>query len=231
MLLSGAAAAGLAATANAALVVDVRAVSESGGANILTPKLVDVVGVNPGDTITFDVFALVTGANANPNDEGLVNVFGSFLTPGPGGLRGNLAVATNANFRASGFSNGFAQDLDGDGDLDVGSNTNGSATNYFNARANTAPTPAPGPEHLIATVTLTVTSNAIAGGDTLMNFRPRFSTTAGSWFEDGSATGTAQQGASAVQAGNPVTLQNIPEPSTLALAGLAGLGMLARRRE
>jgi hypothetical protein len=227
-LLSGAAIAGLGATASAGLMVDVRATGATGGAVLVNNKLVNVANAAAGDTVTFDVFALVSGNNANPNDEGLVNVFGSYLSNG-GGLRGNSQATVNPNFRASGFSNGFMQDLDGDGDLDVGSNTNGSATNYFNARVNTAPTPAPGPTHLIGSVTLTVSSLNASGGDTLFNYRPRFASTAGSWFEDGSATGTAQQGASSIQSGAPVVLQ-VPEPATLGLAAIAGLGLLARRR-
>jgi hypothetical protein len=215
------------ATGRAGLTIDLRATGGSGGVGVVNEKLVDVSEAQPGDVVTFDVYALVTGNNANPNDEGFCNAFGSMLTSGT--VRGHLSAFMHPEYRVSGFSNGMMQDLDGDGDLDVGSNNNSSASNFFNARGNCNPVPAPIPIHRLATVTMTLTDVPSGSFSTTVHFRPRVATSAGSWFEDGSATGTAQQGPSAIQVGAPVILTDVPEPGALGLLGASLAGLLARR--
>jgi hypothetical protein len=84
------------------------------------------------------------------------------------------------------------------------------------------------------------------GGVTPVNFRLRASNTGGLWVENASEVttdngdGTTATGYSGGQtftdtsnilAGAPVNVGLIPEPATLGLASLAGLGMLARRRK
>src|SRR5262245_57998021 len=134
MLLTGAAVAGLgAATANAALVIDVVATGGTGVTVSNGGKSVLTTGV--GNPINFNVFALVTdGNNGNTTDQGILSFAGSFLSNG-GSVRGGLVGVVDATMRGSGFSNGLAQDLDADGDLDVGSNNNASAANFFNGRS------------------------------------------------------------------------------------------------
>jgi hypothetical protein len=223
-----AAAATTVSAAHAGMTLELRATGGSGGVGVVNPMLVDVSEAQPGDIVTFDVVALISGQNANPNDEALVNVFSSFLSGGP--VHGNLTAAMGANYQNSGYSNGFQVDLDGDGDLDVGSNNNATATNFFNARTY-GPQGYPGAVQTIATLTMTLTHIPSGAFSTPVNCRPRVATTAGSWFEDGSATGTVQQGASAIGIGAPVILTDVPEPSALALFGLAaGSILLARGR-
>jgi hypothetical protein len=82
------------------------------------------------------------------------------------------------------------------------------------------------------------------GGPTLVNFRRRDSVTGGFWAEDaneiatdngdGTTTytysgGTTFSNTSSV-IGNGVTLIAVPEPATLGLASIAGLGLLSQRR-
>src|SRR4051812_27460315 len=88
MLLAGAAVSGLGVSVtNAGLLVDVRAFQKNGVA-VANPKS---VAVNVGDTVTYRVFADVTGNNANLPDC-LQSLAGSFLSTG--GIKGTLSVAT-----------------------------------------------------------------------------------------------------------------------------------------
>jgi MYXO-CTERM domain-containing protein len=219
MLLSGAAIAGFSAAASAALVIDVRATAVNGG-TLVGPK--EVVGVAPGSTVTMSVFALTTGNDGSTANDGILSFAGSFLTSG-GTTFGNLVATRAPTMTGTGGSNGLVTDLDGDGDLDVGSNNSASATLFFSARSSVAPDPVFGPEVLVGTVTMAVTAGGLT--PTLANFRPRLAGTAGSWFEDGT-----QITSSAFTAGAPVAVNGVPEPTALGLAGLAGLGALARRR-
>jgi len=83
-------------------------------------------------------------------------------------------------------------------------------------------------------------------GQTLANFRNRVSNTGGLWVENATETstdngdtttafgysgGTTFTDTSNVPSGPGVLIQIVPEPTTLGLAGLAGLGMLIRRRK
>ena len=226
MLLGAAAAAGVGAAANAALVIDVRAVSATGGAVVQNAKTVDVTNAGPGAVINFEVFALVSGQDGDTANDGIISFAGSFLSGTGTVARGNMTAARDAQMMGFGGSNGLAQDLDGDGDLDVGSNTDGSANNFFSARANSAPQPIFGQSIRVASATMTLSAVTIPGTDSLLNFRPRNATTAGSWYEDGTQITSAN-----FSAGQAVRLTAIPEPATIGLASIAGLGLLARRRK
>jgi len=202
MLLSGAAAMGMCTAANAALTIDVRALSINGvnisGAN--TPK--SITAANVGDVVTFGVYADVTGTNP-AKFQTLQSFSGSFLSSG-GATRGNMVPAPIriAPFNASSSSVGLAQDLDGDGDLDIGSNNDSDAANFFADRAavltgphstdangntvfttaGTAPTSiANGTEYRVGTLRLTLTAGGTA---TSVNFRTRIAGTAATWSED-----------------------------------------------
>jgi len=278
--------AGFAASqANASLVVDVRALGSTAGANVSADGKTVVTTAGTPVTVTLGVFARVSGANAvqqtgdfgggggddKRNDDRIQTVVGSFQSIG--GLLGNLTTGaagaqvtpktTVQPTSASGSTNGLAQDWDTDGDLDIG-NAGTDATNMFAARAGSpsaatlfgplAPAPftnakgwsaddggsglnandsilnASTGEIQIGSLRFVTSGNG--GLSTLVNFVPRPLTDAGGalWFEDGIQTGKTPGAPGAVFAtGSPVNVV-VPEPASLALLGVASLGLLARRR-
>jgi len=235
MLLTGAALAGMTAAANASLVIDVKATNTSAGAGPISGggKSVNAAALSPGSTITFDVVGIVTpdAPDADLNNEAVVTAAGSFLSTNTSGgsVRGTLAATKSGAFTGNGSSNGLQTDLDGDGDLDVGSNGAASA-NYFTVREangngvfSVAGAPVP-----LGTVTMTL-SQVLAGGTTNVNFLLRaLSSSGATWKENGALIiGNSTN----LSSGAPVAITGVPEPTTIGLASLAGLGLLARRRK
>ena len=223
------------------LIVDVRALLLNGQplTGVDGPKHVQSIS-GPGDVVTLAVFARVTGTNG-VNDEFITSAAGQMVSSGS--LLGNLNGSVVAPFNQSGFQNGSNVDLDGDTDLDVGAplgSTGTAALGYFQARGGASPTPTPTTpvdantgEVQIGQFTFTV--GAPSGTDTLVNWVRRSTATGGNqvtaalWFEDG--TGNPNNSSSnPYGSGTPVLIGGIPEPSTAALAGIAALGLLARRR-
>jgi hypothetical protein len=228
--------------ANASLVIDIRATGVNGSALPAGSTAKDVVA-NPGDVVTLQFVARVAGADALNTNDGFQAVHGT-IKSGTGGLLGNLGGSfVTAPFNQSGSQNGSAVDADSDGDLDIGPTQNGgTAAAYWiprSAALDTGGTPVAGSdpaakEWLVGGGTFTVGAAATPGQETFIDFLNRRNPTGtvgvsfGTWNEDGvgknPATGTISD--SPVRVSTPV-----PEPTSLALAGIAGLGLLARRRK
>jgi hypothetical protein len=273
--------------ADAALVVDLRALSATNG-TVIDAGNVQLTGVAPA-TVTFAVFAKVNGANSvllqrdwddddfdgnsltgTPDvqhpDDMLQIVSGSVLSSN-GGLLGNVVAGAGfgpaAPFTASGAASGTSQDIDGDGDNDLGS-AGATSTGKFTVRSgsptvaatviaggapvplgtsNADPEPArtrlasgegPGTpedsEFRIGTLRFIVSAAQIGtGSNTTLSFVPRPDPIAGAatWFEDD----VAKAAGPGFLAGAGINVSVIPEPASLGLLGMAGLGLLARRRK
>lgn len=234
---------GAAQQADASLIVDVRATAVN-GQPLTAGSTAKDVSVAPGDVVTLQLFAQITGTNGL-NDETVQAAHGQIVSGAGAGLRllGNLSGGVVSPFNGSGYQNGSNVDLDADTDLDIGAplgSAAATALGYFLARANT-PTLgttdlSPQSEEIqIGQVSFTVGS-AADPAETLVNFIKRSTatggnqTTAATWAEDGV---TKNGGTGVFGSGTPVRIAVavIPEPTGLALAGLATLGLLGRRRK
>ena len=248
--LAAAAAVGLAgfsaSQAEATMIIDIRATAIDG---VPTADAKNVT-VLAGDVVTLQVFARVQGTNAL-NDEAFKLMIGSFRSS-TGGLLGDLGdnrVEPPFNGYASNgttpiHQNGSQMDVDSDGDLDIGPLANAPST--FNNRAFSANaevnitngTVVPGADpaaedFLIGSMTFTAGAGTTDGQSTFIDFVRRVNPTGtnaignSGWTEDG----VGRNGCSPFQvSGVNVIGTAVPEPTGLALAGLASLGLLARRR-
>jgi hypothetical protein len=246
--LAAAAAAGcaglVAGPVDAGLVIDLRAVTLN-GQPLPAGSTAERVVVDAGDVVGINVFARVSGTNAI-DDEGFQSMLGVFRST-TGGLLGHLSASTVAPFNGSGSQNGTPIDVDGDGDLDIGDIPNGGEqTAYWVARSNVterggtpvATDPA-AEEFLIGTLTWTATGAVAPASETFLDFiRRRNPGNPGSngsaysfWLEDGSGTASVRNGQSPYVT-DGLHIVAVPEPcgAAAALAGVAALRLLARRR-
>jgi len=191
---------------------------------------------NVGDVVHFNVVGIVTGQDATPGNDGLQAAFGSIQADG-NGLIGNFSSAGASTYNAVAPFNttvqkGAVQDLNGDGGLDLGFKAGDASTNYVESRAgsvvpstgNAISTSGGSSTFLIGTVDWTATS---ASASTVAHWVPRASINT-VWNEDGSATNS--NGTANYTGGTGSTITAAPEPGSLALLGLGGLGLLLRRR-
>jgi hypothetical protein len=229
MLAAAAGLAGVAEQAHADLRIDVRAIAASAGTISGGGKSVALVSL--GDTITLGIFGQTSGTNG-ANDE-LLQVASGSITSGVVGLKGNLSGGVVAPFNGGSSQNGSVADIDSDGDLDIGS-TGTTATGKFLARSNAqeggTAVDAQREEVQIGQFVFTYTGGSASA---FINFVPRTGTSAGAiWFEDGEESLPASHNPTngAFTASTPVQVSVVPEPGTLTVAALAGLALLARRR-
>jgi hypothetical protein len=236
---------GVASTASANLIIDVRIAGT-------TATSIDVVA---GDVITFELWGTVT-ASAGTGKEGIVSIFGSLLKQNlSSALRGEFVTySTVANGGTSSVvgtpSDWFNQfpnygggqalyDLNGDGDVDVG----GTATLSSNVAAYIQLRDANYSNHLVdgyapqlmMTFQYRVTDGVYetAGGSITeqsiakIYFQQRPIAQTAVWYENG---GTKSAATGTMQSGQYITLNFVPEPATLALLCAGGLMLMRPRR-
>ena len=218
--------------ANASLVIDIRATTLN-GVPVSDPN---VVTAGAGDVIGIQIIGRATGTNAL-NDEAFQGVHGSLQSIG--NILGDLGNSFVTDpFTGNGSQGGSAFDFDADGDLDIGSTpTTAAGTNFWIARSaasTTAGAPVAGADPASETFVLggaTFTLKAGATGESFIDFLVRKAPTGannlayGTWTEDNGG----KNAVTGVITSDGLTVR-VPEPTGLALAGLATLGLLARRR-
>jgi len=204
---------GLASTAEASLIIDLRAVSASSGNTTISNagKTVSITSASLNDTITFDVYAVITG----PGTFGLQAAAGAFIVPGntsttKGTFAANGAITTTSPnpvgwsldpWNNSGAQPGLQQDIYTNGNLDLGSDAtiNNTSSAFAVARALSVVTTgftaiSGGAEQKVGSVTFKITTVGTNGTDTPLTFLPKTNTagaplsTSATWKEDTNST-------------------------------------------
>jgi hypothetical protein len=236
-------------TADASLVIDIRATAVNGqpvslAGNGDAPETLTIEGAT--NVVSFDIVARVTGTN-DLDDEAFKIMNGVFRSNG--GLLGDLSTQVAAPFNSTpGAQNGSQIDIDSDGDFDIGSIPNGGQANMFFAAffggtaafQNGTVVPGSSPvseEFVIGTGTWTAKGGS---GETFLDFIRRRNpgnpgsnnTVYANWNEDGSAGSSSVRNGTSPYSVDGLNIVSgvIPEPTGVALAGLASLGLLGRRR-
>jgi len=212
-----------ATAASAGLILDVRLADSSKAAN-----------VSASDVVHLQLWVKVSGSDGNYLNEGLSSGYTSFLATNDGAnprLHGNLGNPVNLAPWDNASQTGTVQELNADGDLDIGTTTMSTTTGWFKYRGTSLPiwwTNASSPAQWeVGTFTFTVGSGAAPGQKVDINAAIRAYTGIDYLrYEDGALL----SGYAGVEPGEKVVLTVIPEPATLALLALGGLGVLLGRK-
>ena len=253
----------LIAQGSATLVVNLRAThvnaADVGGGSGVFGGGVTNLAVNPGDVVTFSLFATVTGTQTTNTAQGMASVFGT-VSIGAGALTGTWSSFTNPNgvgtdggtnllgaFGGSGAQTGTIQPAVGSANKPgVGSIINGATTNtdltLIFARAAAAVTGgAPAGSQVLISVNsltseilmgkLTLTVGAGGGGPAQVNFARAIFASGFPviWRENSAAKNHTSAGTSYAE-GPGVSVTVVPEPSAFAMLALGALGLVGFRR-
>jgi len=236
---------GFASSANASVLFDLVATGGNGATVSNGGKTVTIDPNAANPTVTFQINAVFPNANSNQGDDGLTQAVGSLVGNfgGGGSVHGVLTGQNLAPFQGLGTSTGSA--VVSGSDTNVGSDTafGTAATDGTQFQADsTSGSPVLGPAstagafvELFGTATYTINKVTSAQGSSLVQYiaHTTAATGAASHIQQFESDGTQSfvNGSSAlVGIGTPVTVSLTPEPGTLAVLGLGGMGLLLRRR-
>lgn len=180
------------------------------------------------ETVEMEVWAVVRGNDANPDNEGLAAVVGKFLSPdiNGGAVRGDLTAANVGPFSGEPPYNGLGSepgtqtDLDGDGDLDIGLLDDADThRGFFAARAASMVTTQHGVvkngarEYLIGRLTFAA-KQLLDGEQTQIQFVRRQNMVSAMWKEDGQIMDTGVAPDLPILVGEPVVLTRAVDDKT-----------------
>jgi hypothetical protein len=220
---------------HAALTFDLRAVSAIGtDVELHNAKTITVSQASTDGAITFELWGIVTGANADLSDD-LLQIFvvrALSSNQGIGAIRGDMSNEPrpmrglqSGYDQMPGTSHGSIAELDGDGDLDIGGPIGASIDGYIAGR-DLSPTPqigaGPAAEFLAYRFVLSIDqiTAATTTDQTVVEIQPHQFPTTFRWEEDFMAkhAGTGQ-----LIIAPGVTIA-IPEPGTIVLTLFAFTG-------
>jgi len=249
-LIAGAVLAGIFAfgnSARASILLDLRAVAvnNNGGGFVATADPKSVSLASGTNVVRYQVVAQISNSDSDHTNDGFTQFNGGLKSVEAvgTGTQGNYASMVVDPGMATGVSQGGVPTDIGDGnpDLELGDiDANaGSATNWVivNGTSTLGPKFGTGAgagttDFVLGTVDWTETSAGSA--DSMSIFvRPRTSGTASQkqmvkWTQDGTAFAVPVNDAN-ITFGSPVTVAT-PEPASMALLSVVGLGLLGRRR-
>ena len=213
------------------------------GLEIAPGQKAEVNGVGGSEpNVAMNLYAYMAGNDTNKLNDGIQILFGA-LKSSNGGLQGNLSFVGAATMQASGYNAGTQQALDGDADLDVGgTNTQTQTVGWICLSAGSGSTFAPTSDDpnkvFLGTAIFTLTDAAAVNGDTTSiswyfdNKTGVTATKIDAYFMDGgtiqAVVGNVANGILSV--GGSPTITFVPEPVTMAVLAIGGMGLLLRRR-
>jgi hypothetical protein len=249
--LAAAVAVGMASWAHASLVVDLVATNGTAGDVTVAANGASAQVKQVGDVVNFNIVATVTGTQTVNTAQGLQTIVGAVLSNltaggsaiGDMGSGGATSIVPNSTFNTITTQKGALQDVNSQPGLDAGGapsdTTNGdfvifssgpTAATAASAPSGTASQNGSATTFILGTGSWTVTSISGTGATTLnWEYRtPSFANRAAAWQEDGQTVNDKN----GVYTAGPGIAVNVaaPEPGTLALLGLGGMGLLLRRR-